>query len=111
VLLLDEPFTGLDRTVQGALASLLRTLATEGRLVIASHHDMETVRDIYDEVVLLKRHMSPSARWPRCSPRKTWTQHLRYDGCWKGGRMIDWLLEPLQHSFNQRALLAALLIG
>jgi ABC-type Mn2+/Zn2+ transport system permease subunit len=25
--------------------------------------------------------------------------------------MIDWLLEPLQHSFNQRALLAALLIG
>ena len=25
--------------------------------------------------------------------------------------MIDWLLEPLQHSFNQRALVAALLIG
>jgi ABC-type Mn2+/Zn2+ transport system permease subunit len=25
--------------------------------------------------------------------------------------MIDWLLEPLQHPFNQRALLAALLIG
>jgi len=25
--------------------------------------------------------------------------------------MIDWLLEPLQHSFNQRALIAAILIG
>jgi manganese transport system permease protein len=25
--------------------------------------------------------------------------------------MIDWLLEPLQHPFNQRAIIAALLIG
>jgi ABC-type Mn2+/Zn2+ transport system ATPase subunit len=56
-LLLDEPFSGLDRTSKAALASLLRTLATEGRLVMASHHDLETVRDIFDEVVLLKRHM------------------------------------------------------
>lgn len=54
-LLLDEPFTGLDRTTKAALASLLRQLAGEGRLVVASHHDLETVREIYDEVLLLKR--------------------------------------------------------
>jgi ABC-type Mn2+/Zn2+ transport system ATPase subunit len=54
-LLLDEPFTGLDRTSKAALATLLRSLAAEGRLVVASHHDLETVRDIYDEVLLLKR--------------------------------------------------------
>jgi len=54
-LLLDEPFTGLDRTSKAALASLLRELAAEGRLVVASHHDLDTVRDIYDEVLLLKR--------------------------------------------------------
>jgi len=54
-LLLDEPFTGLDRTSKAALASVLRELAAEGRLVVASHHDLETVRDIYDEVLLLKR--------------------------------------------------------
>jgi ABC-type Mn2+/Zn2+ transport system ATPase subunit len=55
VLLLDEPFTGLDRNSKSALASTLRHLTEEGRLVIASHHDMDTVRDIYDEVLLLRR--------------------------------------------------------
>ena len=55
VLLLDEPFTGLDRTSKAALAALLRELAAEGRLVVASHHDLDTVRDIYDEVLLLQR--------------------------------------------------------
>ncbi|MGA0854420.1 MAG: metal ABC transporter ATP-binding protein [Luteolibacter sp.] len=55
VLLLDEPFTGLDRTSKNALAKTLRNLTEEGRLVIASHHDLDTVRDIYDEVLLLNR--------------------------------------------------------
>lgn len=54
-LLLDEPFSGLDRTAKASLAVLLRTLAAEGRLVMASHHDLETVRGIFDEVLLLKR--------------------------------------------------------
>jgi ABC-type Mn2+/Zn2+ transport system ATPase subunit len=55
VLLLDEPFTGLDRPSKAALAENLRHLTEEGRLVIASHHDMDTVRGIYDEVLLLRR--------------------------------------------------------
>jgi ABC-type Mn2+/Zn2+ transport system ATPase subunit len=55
VLLLDEPFTGLDRNSKSALAATLRTIAEEGRLIIASHHDLDTVRDIYDEVLLLRR--------------------------------------------------------
>ncbi len=55
VLLLDEPFTGLDRTAKAALATTLRELTREGRLVIASHHELETVRDIYDEVLLLRK--------------------------------------------------------
>lgn len=55
VLLLDEPFTGLDRTSKSALAVTLRRITEEGRLVIASHHDMDTVRGIYDEVLLLRR--------------------------------------------------------
>ena len=57
VLLLDEPFTGLDRPSKQSLAETLRHLCQEGRLVIASHHDMDTVREIYDEVLLLRRRM------------------------------------------------------
>ncbi|MFZ4765048.1 MAG: metal ABC transporter ATP-binding protein [Roseimicrobium sp.] len=55
VLLLDEPFTGLDKPAQDTLVRLFRELATEGRLLIASHHDLQTVPDIFDEVLLLKR--------------------------------------------------------
>ena len=55
VLLLDEPFTGLDRPAQENLATLLRTLSREGRLVIASHHDLNTVPQLFDEVCILNR--------------------------------------------------------
>ena len=55
VLLLDEPFTGLDRPSRQALAGQLRQLASEGRLVMASHHDLASVKDIFDEVFFIRR--------------------------------------------------------
>ncbi|MDO5471765.1 MAG: metal ABC transporter ATP-binding protein [Akkermansia sp.] len=55
ILLLDEPFTGLDVPGTESLASLLRTLAAEGRLVIASHHDLNTAAQIFDFTLLLNR--------------------------------------------------------
>ncbi len=53
ILLLDEPFTGLDVPGMEALATLLRSLAAEGRLIIASHHDLNTAAAIFDETLLL----------------------------------------------------------
>ena len=55
VLMLDEPFNGLDRPARENLAALLRQQAAEGRLVIASHHDLNTVADLFDEVLILNR--------------------------------------------------------
>jgi ABC-type Mn2+/Zn2+ transport system ATPase subunit len=55
VLLLDEPFTGLDRPAQQNLARLFRELTSEGRLLIASHHDLQTVEGNFDDVLLIKR--------------------------------------------------------
>lgn len=55
VLLLDEPFTGLDKPSQETLHRLFRDLTKEGRLLIASHHDLATVPAIFDDVLLLKR--------------------------------------------------------
>lgn len=57
ILLLDEPFTGLDVPGTESLAEMLRTLAGEGRLVIASHHDLHTAPAIFDDCLLLKRRM------------------------------------------------------
>ncbi|WP_367873235.1 metal ABC transporter ATP-binding protein [Luteolibacter sp. Populi] len=53
VLLLDEPFTGLDRNASRQLGDLLERLANEGRLVVASHHDLASVPRLFDEALLL----------------------------------------------------------
>lgn len=55
VLLLDEPFTGLDKPAQDSLATLFKELVREGRLLISSHHDLATVPEIFDEVLLIQR--------------------------------------------------------
>jgi len=55
VLLLDEPFTGLDRTSSETLGKLLNQLAQEGRLIIASHHDISTVKTLFNQVLLINQ--------------------------------------------------------
>ncbi len=55
VLLLDEPFGGLDLPSQEMLSNLLAKLASDGRLIIVSHHDLDTIADIFDDVLLLNR--------------------------------------------------------
>ena len=53
VFLLDEPFTGLDKTAQDLLAQAIRKLVAAGNLVIASHHDLKSVPEIFDQVIFL----------------------------------------------------------
>ena len=55
VLLFDEPFTGLDKNHTANLARLLRKLTNENRLIIASHHELNTLGDIFDEVLMLNQ--------------------------------------------------------
>ncbi len=53
VLLLDEPFTGLDRNAAILLGDLLAKLAEEGRLIIASHHELGSAQELFDQVLVL----------------------------------------------------------
>lgn len=53
VFLLDEPFTGLDKPNQDNLKHLLRTLRGQGKLLLISHHDLASVPEIFDSVLLL----------------------------------------------------------
>jgi len=53
ILLLDEPFTGLDRPGEQSLSKLLKQLSQEGRLIIASHHDLNTAAQIFDQALLI----------------------------------------------------------
>ncbi len=55
VLLLDEPFAGLDQPSCEILSQLLGVLTRKGCLVIAAHHNISTVESLFDSVLLLNR--------------------------------------------------------
>jgi len=53
LILLDEPFNGLDRENRDTLLELLRELRSEGRTIIVSTHDLEIARKACTHVLLL----------------------------------------------------------
>ena len=53
VILLDEPFTGVDVKTEEAIVALMRELRGEGRLMLVSTHNLGSVPDYCDQVVLL----------------------------------------------------------
>ena len=53
VILLDEPFTGVDVKTEDAIVALMRELREEGRLMLVSTHNLGSVPDYCDRVVLL----------------------------------------------------------
>ncbi|HSP76408.1 MAG TPA: metal ABC transporter ATP-binding protein [Cryobacterium sp.] len=55
LLLLDEPFAGVDTTSQATITRLLHELQAEGRSILISTHDLAGVAALCDEVVLLQR--------------------------------------------------------
>ena len=55
VLLLDEPFSGLDVGTALVLRSLIQELAGRGKVVLFSSHELETVERVCSHVVILHR--------------------------------------------------------
>ncbi|WP_108681829.1 manganese/iron ABC transporter ATP-binding protein [Methyloceanibacter sp. wino2] len=55
IILLDEPFTGIDVTTEAAIIDLLRELRDDGHLILVSTHNLGSVPDFCDQVVLLNR--------------------------------------------------------
>jgi manganese/zinc/iron transport system ATP- binding protein len=54
VLLMDEPFAGIDARTEASLLELLTALcADEGRSVVIVHHDLGTVRRVFDTALVL----------------------------------------------------------
>jgi ABC-2 type transport system ATP-binding protein len=55
VILLDEPFSGLDVGTGLVLRSLIQELAARGKVVIFSSHELETVERVCSHIVILHR--------------------------------------------------------
>ena len=54
VILLDEPFTGVDVQTEDQITALLRDLRAEGRVMLVSTHNLGSVPEFCDRVILVK---------------------------------------------------------
>jgi len=54
VILLDEPFTGVDVQTEEAIIALLRELRDEGRVMLVSTHNLGSVPEFCDRTILVK---------------------------------------------------------
>ena len=53
VYFLDEPMAGVDAPTERAIVELLKDLRDAGRTMVVVHHDLSTVRDYFDWLVVL----------------------------------------------------------
>ncbi len=53
IYLLDEPFQGVDAPTEATLLEVLRWLKQQGKTIVVVHHDLSTVAEYFDWVVLL----------------------------------------------------------
>ena len=99
ILLLDEPFTGVDIQTENTIIDLLRQLREEGQLIVVSTHNLGSVPDYCDQTILINR--TVVAQGPTAS---TFTQHnleLTFGGIL---RHINLPSEALHHDEDPRAV-------
>lgn len=53
IYLMDEPFVGVDAATENSILTLLEEMKNNGKTVLIIHHDLQTVSDYFDYLVLL----------------------------------------------------------
>ena len=91
---MDEPFAGVDAATETAIVDVLRRLKDEGRTVIVVHHDLHTVPDYFDHVLLLNGRAVAAGPVDRAFTAENLKQTY-------GGRLT--LLEDAAAALGQRA--------
>jgi ABC-type Mn2+/Zn2+ transport system ATPase subunit len=57
ILLLDEPFVGVDIPTEEKIIAVLRKLSKAGKTLMVVHHDLQAVPDYFDHVILLNQRL------------------------------------------------------
>lgn len=55
IYLMDEPFQGVDAQTEKIIIGLLKELKDEGKTIVVVHHDLQTVPEYFDNVVLVNQ--------------------------------------------------------
>nr|WP_302466511.1 ATP-binding cassette domain-containing protein [Heyndrickxia acidiproducens] len=53
IYFMDEPFAGVDASTERAIIALLMKLKKQGKTVLVVHHDINTVKEYFDWIMLL----------------------------------------------------------
>ncbi|NOY30038.1 MAG: metal ABC transporter ATP-binding protein [Planctomycetes bacterium] len=93
IYFLDEPFSGVDAATEAAIVELLQTLRASGKTVLIVHHDVQTVREYFDYVILL------NMRLIACGPVDTTFTNENLHKTY-GGRLT--LLDEAAEAMRQR---------
>ena len=91
--LMDEPFAAVDAATERAIVDILRTMKQRGKTAVVIHHDLQTVADYFDYVVLLN--MRVVAHGPTVEVFTSENLHKTY-----GGRLT--LLEEVTEAMRRR---------
>ena len=91
--LMDEPFAGVDSATERSIVSILREWQQAGKTALVVHHDLQTVAEYFDDVVLLNLRMIAAG------PTETvfTTENLRRT---YGGKLA--LLDQVGHEMSLR---------
>ncbi|RMG86920.1 MAG: metal ABC transporter ATP-binding protein [Bacteroidetes bacterium] len=57
VFLLDEPFVGVDNMTEEKIIAILKQLAAAGKTILVVHHDLSSVAEYFDRVILLNQRL------------------------------------------------------
>ena len=57
ILLLDEPFSGVDAATENAILDVLQETKNQGKTLCVVHHDLATAAEYFDYLILLKQRM------------------------------------------------------
>jgi manganese/iron transport system ATP-binding protein len=60
ILLLDEPFAGVDAATEHALLDVLAQSKADGKTLVVVHHDLATAAEYFDRLVLVKQRIFAS---------------------------------------------------
>lgn len=57
VIVLDEPFVGIDMTSEKVIMDILKQLKDAGKTIVIVHHDLHKVAHYFDDVIILKKEL------------------------------------------------------
>ncbi|EOH92792.1 ABC transporter ATP-binding protein [Enterococcus haemoperoxidus ATCC BAA-382] len=55
IIILDEPFVGIDMTSEKVIMDILKQLKEAGKTILIVHHDLHKVAHYFDDVIILKK--------------------------------------------------------